>query len=80
MKILIGYEGKAAGEAALTDLGRAGFPAQGEATVLTVADVWEPSDEVPPASVVQAFPYLAQVQVRAKKLLGESKAIAARGA
>ena len=80
MKILIGYEGKAAGEAALTDLGRAGFPAQGEATVLTVADVWAPSDEVPPASVVQAFPYLAQVQVRAKKLLGESKAIAARGA
>jgi hypothetical protein len=57
MKILIGYEGAPAGEAALADLKRAGFPARGEATVFTVADVWPSANEEPALPCGQsAFP------------------------
>jgi nucleotide-binding universal stress UspA family protein len=42
MKILIGYDGSECAEAALDDLWRAGLPADVEAHVLTIAEVWLP--------------------------------------
>ncbi len=80
MKILIGYEGAPAGEAALADLKRAGFPARGEATVFTVADVWPSANEAPAPPVLKAFPYVAQVHAQAKKLLSEANETSRRGA
>ena len=40
MKILIGYDGSKSAEAALDDLSRAGLPAEAEALVLSIAEVW----------------------------------------
>jgi nucleotide-binding universal stress UspA family protein len=48
MKILIAYDGSACADAALDDLQRAGLPAEAQACVLTVAEVWLPP---PPPSV-----------------------------
>lgn len=42
-KVLIAYDGSQCAQAALEDLRRAGLPAQVEAIVLSVADVWPPS-------------------------------------
>jgi hypothetical protein len=67
MKILIGYEGAPAGEAALADLKRAGFPARGEATVFTVADVWPSAEEAASPSVVKAFPMWPRFTFRPKR-------------
>lgn len=48
MKILIGYDGSEAADAALEDLQHAGLPADGEVLVMSVADVFVPPpvDEV----------------------------------
>ena len=40
MKVLIGYDGSSFADAAIDDLQRAGLPADTEALVLSVADVW----------------------------------------
>ena len=40
MKILIGYDGSRCSEAAIDDLQRAGLPPEGEAHILSVAEVW----------------------------------------
>ena len=40
MKILIGYDGSKSAEAALDDLQHAGLPAEAEALVLSIAEVW----------------------------------------
>ena len=42
MKLLIAYDGSTFSEAALDDLARAGLPSVGEATVISVAEVWLP--------------------------------------
>jgi len=42
MKLLFAYDGSECSEAAIDDLVRAGLPANGEALVLTVAEVWLP--------------------------------------
>lgn len=47
MKILIGYDGSACAEAALTDLKRAGLPRKAEVVVLSIAEEWIPA----PASI-----------------------------
>jgi nucleotide-binding universal stress UspA family protein len=80
MKIVMGYEGNRAGDAALADLRRAGLPSQGEMTVFTVADVWPSAEQIPPPDLVRAFPYVAQSHVRTKKLLVKATGIAQRGA
>lgn len=80
MKILIGYEGASAGDAALAELKRAGLPSRGEATVLTVADLWPSAEEAPPPALTRAFPYVAKSHARAKKLLAETLAVARRAA
>ena len=48
MKILIGYDGSACADAALDDLTQAGLPAEAEAHILSVAEVWLPPP--PPSS------------------------------
>jgi nucleotide-binding universal stress UspA family protein len=40
MKVLIGYDGSDCADAAIEDLHRGGFPADTEALVMSVADVW----------------------------------------
>ena len=50
MRILIGYDGSDCADAALDDLNQAGLPAEGEAHVLSVAEVWLPP---PPPSAVE---------------------------
>ena len=42
MKILIGYDGSPSADAALDDLQRAGLPADVEAVILMIAEVWLP--------------------------------------
>jgi len=42
MKILIGYDGSPSADAALDDLQRAGLPADVEAEILMIAEVWLP--------------------------------------
>jgi nucleotide-binding universal stress UspA family protein len=46
MKLLVSYDGSSCSEAAIDDLVRAGLPDEGQAIVLTVAEVWLP----PPGS------------------------------
>lgn len=48
MKLLIGYDGSDCADAALDDLNQAGLPAQVEAYILSVAEVWLPPP--PPSS------------------------------
>ena len=43
MRILIGYDGSKGAEAAVTDLRRAGLPAEAETVVLSVRELWAPS-------------------------------------
>ncbi len=46
MKILISYDGSGCSEAAIDDLVIAGLPAEGEAIVISVAEVWLPPPNV----------------------------------
>ena len=48
MRILIGYDGSECADAALDDLMQAGLPANAEAHILSVAEVWLPPP--PPSS------------------------------
>ncbi len=50
MKILIGYDGSECADAALDDLVQAGLPAEGEAHIMSVAEVWLPP---PPPSAYE---------------------------
>src|SRR5688572_18453198 len=54
MKILIAYDGSACAEAALDDLQRAGLPADAEALVVSVAEVWLPPPPLSAYEVVEA--------------------------
>ena len=49
MKILIAYDGSTCADAALDDLQRAGLPADAEAVVMSVTEVWLPAP--PPSSL-----------------------------
>lgn len=42
MKLLVAYDGSPCSESALDDIARAGFPASGEALIITIAEVWLP--------------------------------------
>lgn len=50
MKILVGYDGSECADAALDDLAQAGLPANGEAHIMSVAEVWLPP---PPPSTYE---------------------------
>ncbi len=56
MKLLLAYDGSACSESALDDIVRAGLPSQGEAMIITVAEVWlPPPDGDPIADEEPAF-------------------------
>ena len=80
MKILIAYDGSHCAEAALDDLVRVGLPIEGEACVVTVAQVWLP----PPDSAEQTDEFLEQMlakhRERGKRLLNEAEIISKHAA
>ena len=53
MKVLIGYDGSQCAESALDDLTHAGLPEEGEALVVSVAEVWLPPPPPSAAEVVE---------------------------
>jgi nucleotide-binding universal stress UspA family protein len=59
MKILIAYDGSDCAEAALDDLQRAGLPAEAEAQIISVAEVWLPP---PPPSSYEIVEQARQVR------------------
>src|SRR5688500_8437346 len=52
-KILIGYDGSPCADAAIEDLHHAGLPAEDDAVVISVAEVWLPWN---PANLEPSFP------------------------
>jgi nucleotide-binding universal stress UspA family protein len=80
MKILIAYDGSECADAAIDDLRRAGLPAETDALVISVAEVWLPppaSDEVLddtfplqiPAGVKRARQHAAEIVGHAQELV-----------
>ena len=71
MRLLIAYDGSKSADSALDDLTHAGLPADGEALVMTVAEVWLPP---PPPSACE----IVEMAANAKGALGlERKYMAA---
>jgi nucleotide-binding universal stress UspA family protein len=64
MKILIAYDGSSCAEAAIDDLQRAGLPENGEAVIVSVAEVWLPPANGNDAAVGAADPYIAALVER----------------
>ena len=63
MRLLIAYDGSESADAALDDVTHAGLPAQGEALVMTIAEVWLPP---PPPSACE----IVEMAATAKGPLG----------
>lgn len=61
MKILIANDGSKHAEAALDDLGRAGLPEEGEAMVVSVAEVWLPAPDAESESSESGNPYIERL-------------------
>lgn len=82
MKILIAYDGSPDAEAAIDDLSKAGLPLVGEATVLTVAEVWLPPSEGIESSVPddQIEALLARHRAKGKALVGAAEQHAGKAA
>src|SRR5215207_2198543 len=82
MKLLIAYDGSEGSDIAIDELLREGLPAQAEALVASVAEVWlpPPDDEVPgdvfPPNVPSAVKLAHQ---RAERMVEEATALAKRG-
>lgn len=81
-KLLIGYDGSPGADALLEDLSRAGLPAQLDVLLLSVADVWLPTNP-PPGSV--EFPPPSTASVRrahevARETVDHHRALAERAA
>jgi hypothetical protein len=76
MKVLIAYDGSPCAEAALDDLTHAGFPNEGKAKVVSVAEVWLPP---PPPSAYEVVEMATTVRSPAaleRKYMGASKVVA----
>lgn len=81
MKLLIAYDGSEGSDVAIDELQRAGLPAEAEALVASVAEVWLPargetSDEPFPPHVPMAVKLAHQ---RAEHMIEEATALAKRG-
>lgn len=61
-KLLIGYDGSLCARSALTGLQRAGLPTTTDATVLAIADVWQP-----PVAATAPSTYLTQLWIQAEQ-------------
>ncbi|MCW5848473.1 MAG: universal stress protein [Anaerolineae bacterium] len=82
MRILIAYDGSSCADAALDDLRRAGLPAEAEALVLSVADVWPPtsSDGAPPALDDSLPPAVKMARVQAIQAVQAAETLAHQAA
>ena len=80
MKILVGYDGSAGAETALTDLHRAGLPPRVEAIVLSVADVWLPPTDAEPSSRERLSVEVRAARAQAARILHKARETAQRGA
>jgi nucleotide-binding universal stress UspA family protein len=90
MKVLIGYDGSECADAAILDLRQAGLPAETEAMVLSVVDVFPhlpPEFYAPPGTFKGASgpgrddsPIFAKCRQLAAGVLGETRAMAADAA
>jgi nucleotide-binding universal stress UspA family protein len=80
MKLLIAYDGSKCSEAALDDLAKAGLPSEGEAQVITVAEVWLPPSQGIDGSVnddrIEAL--LEHAREKGRALVHEAEQNAAR--
>lgn len=81
MKLLIAYDGSEGSDTAIDELLRGGLPAEAEALVASIAEVWlPPPDEVPedifPPNVPVAIKLAHQ---RAERMIEEATALAKRG-
>ncbi len=81
-RLLIAYDGSPCAEAAIEDLAKAGLPPEMDAAVISVADVWLPSN---PAGPQPDFPAANSQAVRkareqAMEVLETAKAMSARAA
>jgi nucleotide-binding universal stress UspA family protein len=80
MKILIAYDGSDSADTAIDGLQRAGLPAEVEALVVSVGEVWLPPpapDEVPDDTFP---PGLKEARERAARVMDEAGQLAQRGA
>jgi nucleotide-binding universal stress UspA family protein len=83
MKILIAYDGSEGADTGIDGLQRAGLPAEAEALVVSVAEVWlppPPGDEV----IDDTFPFqipagLKLARERAARIINEAQELAERG-
>jgi nucleotide-binding universal stress UspA family protein len=81
MKLLIAYDGSEGSNIAIDELQREGLPAEAEALVASVAEVWLPpaegvSDDIFPPNVAVAVKLAHQ---RAERMIEEATALAKRG-
>src|SRR5215212_6191311 len=81
MKLLIAYDGSEGSDIAIDELQREGLPAEAEALVASVAEIWLPpraevADDVPAPDVPVAVKLAHQ---RAERLIEEATALAKRG-
>ena len=81
MKALLAYDGSACSDHAVSELPLLGLPADLEATVLSVADIWLPA----PGTTAEAMdlslsPGLAALRVKTRDLVDAAQAVANDGA
>jgi nucleotide-binding universal stress UspA family protein len=71
MQLVIAYDGSKGSESALDDLGSAGLPKEGRATVVSVAEVWIPPADSVDGAGVEHGPVSIQKLVDHHRKLGE---------
>ena len=76
MKLLLAYDGSKCADAAIDDLCEAGLPAEGEAHVISVAEVWLPPPEAVSGSGEDESSYVEEIvrrhRERGEKILAEA--------
>lgn len=76
-KLLIAYDGSPCSKAVIDDLRQAALPDQLEARVISVADVWLPSDNEPAAPFRPPLPAAAKMRAQAQLALDNARELAA---
>lgn len=81
-RILIAYDGSPCADAAIADLASAGLPADLEAAIISVADVWLPANTGTPLPDFPAAdsPAVRRAREQASLALAEARALAERAA
>ena len=80
MKLLIAYDGSEGSDIAIDELRRAGLPAEAEALVASVAEVWLPArGEISDDLFQPTIPAVKLAHQRAEHMIEEASALAKRG-